>query len=85
MVDSRVSEILLEWNSRNFPFVVKKEGELIILYKYYLENIEGNILLEDIEPKYIFGIQFSENMSEDYLGDILTTFNKVVTKIKSND
>lgn len=85
MFDSRVSEILLEWNSRNFPFVVKREGELIILYKYYLENIEGNILLEDIEPRYIFGRKFSENMSEDYLGDILTTFNKVVTKIKNND
>ena len=50
-----------------------------------MESIEGDILLEDIEPKYIFSRQFSKDMSEDYLGDILSTFNKVVTKIKNND
>ena len=85
MFCSWIDSKLLGWNGRNFPFVVKREGRFITLYKYNLKSIEGDILLEDIEPKYIFSRQFSEDMSEDYLGDILTTFNKVVTKIKNND
>lgn len=85
MLDSRIDNILLEWSKRNFPFVAEREGRFITLYKYYLENIEGDTLLEDIEPRYIFGRQFSKDMPEDYLGDILTAFNKVVTKIKNND
>ena len=85
MFDSRIDNILLEWSNRNFPFVAKREGRFITLCKYNLESEEGDILLEDIEPKYIFSRQFSKDMSEDYLGDILTTFNKVVTKIKNND
>ena len=86
MLDSRIGNILLEWSNRNFPFVAKREGGLITLCKYNLEREEGDILLEDREPEHIFSKQFSDNMPESYIGNILSTFNKVVTKIKnSND
>lgn len=85
MLDSRIGNILLEWSNRNFPFVAKREGRFITLYKYNLESIEGDILLEDIEPEYIFSRQFSDSMPESYVGDILSMFNKVVTKIKNNN
>ena len=86
MLDSRIGNILLEWSNRNFPFAAKREGGLITLCKYNLESEEGDILLEDREPEHIFSKQFSDNMPESYIGNILSTFNKVVTKIKnSND
>ena len=85
MLDSRIGNILLEWSNRNFPFVAKREGRFITLYKYNLESEEGDILLEDREPKHIFSKQFSDNMPESYVGNILSTFNKVVTKIKNNN
>ena len=85
MLDSRIDNILLEWSNRNFPFVAKREGRFITLYKYNLESGEGDILLEDREPEYIFSRQFSDSMPESYVGDILSMFNKVVTKIKNND
>ena len=85
MLDSRIGNILLEWSNRNFPFVAKREGRFITLCKYNLESEEGDILLEDREPEYIFSRQFSDSMPESYVGDILSVFNKVVTKIKNND
>ena len=85
MLDSRIDNILLEWSNRNFPFAAKREGNFITLYKYNLESEEGDILLEDREPKHIFSKQFSDSVPESYVGNILSTFNKVVTKIKNND
>ena len=85
MLDSRIDNILLEWSNRNFPFAARREGNFITLYKYNLESEEGDILLEDREPEYIFSRQFSDSMPESYVGDILSMFNKVVTKIKNND
>ena len=85
MLDSRIGNILLEWSNRNFPFVAKREGRFITLYKYNLESGEGDILLEDREPEYIFSRQFSDSMPESYVGDILSMFNKVVTKVNNND
>ena len=85
MLNSRIGNILLEWSNRNFPFVAKREGRFITLYKYNLESEEGDILLEDREPKHIFSKQFSDNVPESYVGNILSTFNKVVTKIKNNN
>lgn len=85
MLNSRIDNILLEWSKRNFPFVAEREGRFINLYKYNLESEEGDILLEDREPEHIFSEQLSDNMPESYIGDILTAFNKVVTKIKNND
>lgn len=85
MLDSRIDNILLEWSNRNFPFAARREGNFITLYKYNLNSEEGDILLEDREPEYIFSRQFSDNMPESYVGDILSMFNKVVTKIKNND
>ena len=85
MLDSRIGNILLEWSNRNFPFAAKREGRFITLYKYNLDSEEGDILLEDREPKHIFSKQFSDNMPESYVGNILSVFNKVVTKIKNNN
>lgn len=85
MLDSRIGNILLEWSNRNFPFVAKREGRFITLCKYNLDSEEGDILLEDREPKHIFSKQFSDNMPESYVGNILSVFNKVVTKIKNNN
>lgn len=85
MFDSRIDNILLEWSNRNFPFAARREGNFITLYKYNLKSEEGDILLEDREPEYIFSRQFYDNMPESYAGDILSMFNKVVTKIKNND
>ena len=85
MLDSRIGNILLEWSNRNFPFVAKREGRFITLCKYYLESEEGDILLVDREPEYIFSRQFSDRMPESYVGDILSMFNKVVTKITNNN
>lgn len=85
MFDSRVDNILLEWSNRNFPFAARREGNFVTLYKYNLKSEEGDILLEDREPEYIFSRQFSDSMPESYVGDILSMFNKVVTKIKNND
>ena len=85
MLDSRIGNILLEWSNRNFPFVAKREGRFITLCKYNLESEEGDILLEDREPKHIFSKQFSDNVPESYVGNILSTFNKVVTKIRNNN
>ena len=85
MLDSRIDNILLEWSNRNFPFAARREGKFITLYKYNLKSEEGDILLEDREPEYIFSRQFSDNMPEYYVGDILSMFNKVVTKIKNNN
>lgn len=85
MLNSRIDNILLEWSNRNFPFVAKREGRFITLCKYNLESEEGDILLEDREPEYIFSRQFSDSMPESYVGDILSMFNKVVTKIKNNN
>ena len=85
MLDSRIDNILLEWSNRNFPFVARREGKFITLYKYNLKSEEGDILLEDREPEYIFSRQFSDNVPESYVGDILSMFNKVVTKIKNNN
>lgn len=85
MLDSRIDNILLEWSNRNFPFAARREGNFITLYKYNLKSEEGDILLEDREPEYIFSRQFYDNMPESYAGDILSMFNKVVTKIKNND
>ena len=85
MLDSRIGNILLEWSNRNFPFAAKREGRFITLYKYNLDSEEGDILLEDREPEYIFSRQFSDSMPESYVGNILSTFNKVVTKIKNNN
>ena len=85
MLDSRIDNILLEWSNRNFPFAARREGNFITLYKYNLESEEGDILLEDREPKHIFSKQFSDSVPESYVGNILSTFNKVVTKIKNND
>ena len=85
MLDSRIGNILLEWSNRNFPFAAKREGRFITLYKYNLDSEEGDILLEDREPKHIFSKQFSDNVPESYVGNILSTFNKVVTKIKNNN
>ena len=85
MLDSRIDNILLEWSNRNFPFAARREGKFITLYKYNLKSEEGDILLEDREPEYIFSRQFSDNMPESYVGDILSMFNKVVTKVKNND
>ena len=85
MLNSRIGNILLEWSNRNFPFAARREGNFITLYKYNLESEEGDILLEDREPEYIFSRQFYDNMPESYAGDILSMFNKVVTKIKNND
>ena len=85
MLDSRIGNILLEWSNRNFPFVAKREGNFITLYKYNLKSEEGDILLEDREPEYIFSRQFSDSMPESYIGNILSMFNKVVTKIKNNN
>ena len=85
MFDSRIDNILLEWSNRNFPFAARREGNFITLYKYNLKSEEGDILLEDREPEHIFSKQFSDSMPESYVGDILSMFNKVVTKIKNND
>ena len=85
MLNSRIGNILLEWSNRNFPFAARREGNFITLYKYNLESEEGDILLEDREPEYIFSRQFYDNMPESYAGDILSMFNKVVTKIKNNN
>ena len=86
MLDSRIDNILLEWSNRNFPFAARREGNFITLYKYNLKSEEGDILLEDREPEHIFSKQFSDNVPESYVGNILSVFNKVVTKIKnSND
>ena len=85
MLDSRIDNILLEWSNRNFPFAARREGNFVTLYKYNLKSEEGDILLEDREPEHIFSKQFSDNMPESYVGDILSMFNKVVTKIKNND
>lgn len=85
MLNSRIDNILLEWSNRNFPFAARREGNFITLYKYNLKSEEGDILLEDREPEYIFSRQFYDNMPESYAGDILSMFNKVVTKIKNND
>lgn len=85
MLDSRIDNILLEWSNRNFPFAARREGNFVTLYKYNLKSEEGDILLEDREPEYIFSRQFSDSMPESYVGDILSMFNKVVTKIKNND
>ena len=85
MLDSRIDNILLEWSNRNFPFAAKREGRFITLCKYNLESEEGDILLEDREPEYIFSRQFSDSMPESYVGDILSMFNKVVAKVKNND
>ena len=85
MLDSRIGNILLEWSNRNFPFAAKREGRFITLYKYNLDSEEGDILLEDREPEHIFSKQFSDNVPESYVGNILSVFNKVVTKIKNND
>ena len=85
MLDSRIGNILLEWSNRNFPFAARREGNFITLYKYNLKSEEGDILLEDREPKHIFSKQFSDNVPESYVGNILSVFNKVVTKIKNND
>ena len=85
MLDSRIDNILLEWSNRNFPFAARREGNFVTLYKYNLKSEEGDILLEDREPEYIFSRQFSDSMPESYVGDILSMFNKVVTKIKNNN
>lgn len=85
MLDSRIGNILLEWSNRNFPFVAKREGRFITLYKYNLDSEEGDILLEDRELEHIFSKQFSDNVPESYVGNILSVFNKVVTKIKNNN
>ena len=85
MLNSRIGNILLEWSNRNFPFAARREGNFITLYKYNLKSEEGDILLEDREPEYIFSRQFSDSMPESYVGDILSMFNKVVTKVKNND
>lgn len=85
MLDSRIDNILLEWSNRNFPFAARRDGNFITLYKYNLKSEEGDILLEDREPEYIFSRQFSDNMPESYVGDMLSMFNKVVTKIKNNN
>ena len=85
MLDSRIGNILLEWSNRNFPFVAKREGRFITLCKYNLKSEEGDILLEDREPEHIFSKQFSDSVPESYVGNILSTFNKVVTKIKNNN
>ena len=85
MLDSRIGNILLEWSNRNFPFAARREGNFVTLYKYNLKSEEGDILLEDREPKHIFSKQFSDNVPESYIGNILSVFNKVVTKIKNND
>ena len=85
MLNSRIDNILLEWSNRNFPFAAKREDRFITLYKYNLDSEEGDILLEDREPEYIFSRQFSDSMPESYVGDILSMFNKVVTKIKTNN
>lgn len=85
MFDSRIDNILLEWSNRNFPFAARREGNFVTLYKYNLKSEEGDILLEDREPEYIFSRQFYDSMPESYVGDILSMFNKVVTKIKNND
>ncbi len=85
MLDSRIDNILLEWSNRNFPFVAKRDGNFITLYKYNLKSEEGDILLEDREPEYIFSRQFSDNKTESYVGDKLSMFNRVVTKIKNNN
>ena len=85
MLDSRIDNILLEWSNRNFPFAARREGNFITLYKYNLKSEEGDILLEDREPEYIFSKPFSDNVPESYIGNILSMFNKVVTKIKNND
>lgn len=85
MLDSRIGNILLEWSNRNFPFVAKREGRFITLYKYNLDSEEGDILLEDRGPEHIFSKQFSDNVPESYVGNILSVFNKVVTKIKNNN
>ena len=85
MLDSRIGNILLEWSNRNFPFAARREGNFITLYKYNLKSEEGDILLEDREPEHIFSKQFSDNMPESYIGNILSVFNKVVTKIKNNN
>ena len=85
MLDSRIDNILLEWSNRNFPFAARREGNFITLYKYNLKSEEGDILLEDREPEHIFSKQFSDSVPESYIGNILSTFNKVVTKIKNNN
>ena len=85
MLDSRIDNILLEWSNRNFPFAARREGNFVTLYKYNLKSEEGDILLEDREPEHIFSKQFSDNVPESYVGNILSVFNKVVTKIKNND
>ena len=85
MLDSRIGNILLEWSNRNFPFAARREGNFVTLYKYNLKSEEGDILLEDREPEHIFSKQFSDNVPESYVGNILSVFNKVVTKIKNND
>ena len=85
MFSSRIDNILLEWSNRNFPFAARREGNFVTLYKYNLKSEEGDILLEDREPEYIFSRQFSDSMPESYVGEILSMFNKVVTKIKNND
>ena len=89
MLDSRIGNILLEWSNRNFPFAARRDGNFITLYKYNLKSEEGDILLEDREPEHIFSKQFSDSVPdsvpESYVGNILSVFNKVVTKIKNND
>lgn len=85
MLDSRIDNILLEWSNRNFPFAARREGNFVTLYKYNLKSEEGDILLEDREPEHIFSKQFSDNVPESYVGNILSVFNKVVTKVKNND
>ena len=85
MLDSRIGNILLEWSNRNFPFAARRDGNFITLYKYNLKSEEGDILLEDREPEHIFSKQFSDSVPESYVGNILSVFNKVVTKIKNNN
>ena len=85
MFNSRIDNILLEWSNRNFPFAARRDGNFITLYKYNLKSEEGDILLEDREPEHIFSKQFSDSVPESYVGNILSVFNKVVTKIKNNN
>lgn len=46
-------EWLDNWNGNNFPYVACVEDNKITVYKYELDNLEGDVNLEDA-PKRVF-------------------------------
>jgi len=46
-------EFLQHWNANNFPYLIVPDGDNVILKKYQLDNLEGDVDLKDTKIETI--------------------------------